>query len=142
MRIKRVDELYKSTYYRAGNKISAKQPERGRRLINHGFEKGSFKHKGLEGLTMDIYVKTAMDLDGDDISPNKVYKGFKFPDYITEIDDDYMILDLESNFMLDNYGEDNNIQILVSIVLNEEGPKIVLHSKNNKFSSRKSANNF
>lgn len=135
MKILRVNELYRSTYFRAASNLefSNKQPGRARRLRSHGEEKGLYKYFWTKDHLMDVYVGFSLEsIDGGDqeeIYPKRVIKGLTFEDYQDRLDDNVFSIP----FNIPNW------YLCVNISIMDNGKvEIDLFDNDNKFANRRS----
>tara|TARA_R110000772_G_scaffold2410_2_gene8457 strand:- start:72293 stop:72943 length:651 start_codon:yes stop_codon:yes gene_type:complete len=131
--LKTFNELYRSTYFKYGNrmKYKNKQKNRGDALIKHGNEHGLYKNFFLKDYQFDVYVNFTTDSEGEEIYPKKVFTNLKIQDYFENEEDEY------GSFQFDtpNY-------LNISICLAGDKVKITLFDDDNKFANRKSAVKF
>lgn len=137
MKILKVNELNRSTYFRAANMLH-KQPNRANRIRNHGEEKGIYKNFWTPDHKMDVYIDFVLDDDNADNgfyekNIKKVVTGLTFEDYQERQDDNYFVIPFNMNNT-----EHPTSRFSFEIQINGNEIAINLLSEESKFANRKS----
>lgn len=138
MKILKVNELNRSTYFRAANKIQGDQPNRANKIRNYGEEKGLYKNSWTPKHKMDVYVNFALDddnIDNDNYEsfPKKVIKGITFEDFQERQDENYYNIPFNMSGT-----EFPNLRLGLELQVNGDEINMFLLDDENKFANRKS----